>query len=368
MQIEETEERASVDFPIEHFPDRSARWLLQDKQYVRGLVEIVASELVTFLDFDQLIPLNRSFISDTLREQESDLVFSVPFRRGSETDELLIYILLEHQSTVDPLMGFRVLFYMTQLWDAQRREWESDDVPGSERRLRPILPMVLYTGERRWSVPLTLTDIMDIPDILSRFVPKFDTLFLSVKETDETDLTKTGHPLGWLLTVLQKEGASQEALSEALVQALSQLNLLNATESEQRYRAIMYLLLLILHRRPAEEHNELLTLVERHTEEMEISPMAQSMAEMLLERGKAQGIEQGIEQGKTQGVEQGIERGARETTIKNILSILNARFPQNNPQHIQQELELILDTDRLTQLHLRAIQASNFEAFLQALD
>jgi len=122
----------------------------------------------------------------------------------------------------------------------------------------------------------------------------------------------------------------------------------------------MYLLLLILHRRPAEEHNELLTLVERHTEEMEVSPMAQSMAEMLLERGKAQGIEQ--------GKAQGIEQGTRETTLKNILSILNARFPQNNPQRIQQELELILDTDRLTQLHLRAVQASNFEAFLQALD
>ena len=348
MHTEETDERAAVDFPIEHFPDRSARWLFQDKQYVRGLVEIVASELVAFLDFDQLTLLNRSFISDTLREQESDLVFSVPFRRGSETDELLIYILLEHQSTVDPLMGFRVLFYMTQLWDAQRRDWEADEVPRDERRLRPILPMVLYTGERRWSAPLTLTDIMDIPDILSRFVPQFDTLFLSVKETDEADLTKTGHPLGWLLTVLQKEGGSREALSEALVQALSQLNLLDVTESEQRHRAIMYLLLLILHRRPAEEHKELLTLVERHTEEMEVSPMAQSMAEVLLE--------------------QGVERGARETTIKNILSILKARFPQNNPQPVQQALELILDTNRLTQLHLMAVQAPSLEAFLQALD
>ena len=134
----------------------------------------------------------------------------------------------------------------------------------------------------------------------------------------------------------------------------------------------MYLLLLILHRRPAEEHNELLTLVERHTEDMEVSPMAQSMAEMLLERGKAQGIEQGkvqgIEQGKVQGIEQGIERGVRETTIKNILSIFDARFPQNNQQHVQQKLELILDADRLTQLHLRAIQTPNFEVFLQALD
>ena len=43
--------------------------------------------------------------------------------------------------------------------------------------------------------------------MLSRFVPTFDTLFLSVKETDASDLTRTDHPLGWLLTVLQKEHA-----------------------------------------------------------------------------------------------------------------------------------------------------------------
>ena len=61
MQAEEIEERASVDFPIEHFPDRSARWLLQDKQYVRGLVEIVASELVAFLDFDQTYTAQQKF-------------------------------------------------------------------------------------------------------------------------------------------------------------------------------------------------------------------------------------------------------------------------------------------------------------------
>ena len=76
--------------------------------------------------------------------------------------------------------------------------------------------------------------------------------------------------------------------------------------------------------------------------------MAQSMAEMLLERG--------------------LEQGARATTIKNILSVLNARFPQNNPQRIQRELELILDTNRLTQLHLMAVQAPSLEDFLQALD
>ena len=125
MARREREIGSFFDIPIEHFPDRSARWLLQDKENVRGLVEIVANELVAFLDFSRLAHLNRSFISDTLREQESDILFSVPFQDDSATDELLIYILIEHQSTVDVSMGFRVLFYMMQIWDSQRREWES---------------------------------------------------------------------------------------------------------------------------------------------------------------------------------------------------------------------------------------------------
>ena len=219
----ETEIRNFFDIPIEHFPDRSTRWLFQEKENVRGLVEIVANELAELIDFNQLTQLNRSFVSDALREQESDIVFRVPFHRGAEADELLIYILIEHQSTVDATMGFRVLFYMTQIWDSQRQEWKSKNVPKSEWRLRPILPIVFYTGLQRWNTPLTLNSIMDIPDVLSRFVPTFDTLFLNVKETDAANFTRPDHPIGWLLTVLQKENADTREV-ETMAQSIIELS------------------------------------------------------------------------------------------------------------------------------------------------
>ena len=173
----ETETLTFFNFPIEQFADRSTRWLLEDKENVRGLLEIVAEHLVTHLDFSQLAHINRSFIPDNLREQESDIVYSVPFRSESKTEELMIYILIEHQSTVDTTMGFRVLFYMTQIWDFQRREWESNNVPRNQWRFRPIIPIVLYTGEQRWQIPLSLSALIDLPDALSEFVPTFRTLF-----------------------------------------------------------------------------------------------------------------------------------------------------------------------------------------------
>ena len=70
-----------------HFPDKSTRWLLQDKENVRGLIEIIANQMVHLIDFNQLELQNRSFMSDMLEEQESDVLFSVPFKNGSETDE-----------------------------------------------------------------------------------------------------------------------------------------------------------------------------------------------------------------------------------------------------------------------------------------
>ncbi len=110
MQTKETEVISFVNFPIEQFQDRSTRWLLEDRENVRGLLEIVAEHLVSHLDFSQLTHINRSFIPDNLREQESDLVYTMPFRSESNTEELLIYVLIEHQSTIDTTMGFRVLF------------------------------------------------------------------------------------------------------------------------------------------------------------------------------------------------------------------------------------------------------------------
>ena len=343
------------DFTIEHFPDRSARWLFQYKQNVQGLLEIVANELVEFIDFSRLVPLNRRFISDTLQEQESDVVFSVPFQRGSKTEELIIYILIEHQSTVDVTMGVRVLSYMTELWAAQRRVWESDSVPKSERRLHLILPIVFYTGEQRWNAPLTLAGIMDIPEELARFVPTFDTLFLNVKETDEATLTQTDHSLGWLLTVLQKENADKAAMQRALERAISHLNTLDALETEQRQQALIYFLLLILHRRPAEEHEELITVVDRHTDEMEVRTMAQSMAEVLFEEGKVQGIEQGIEQ----------ER--QESAIRHILVVLKTKFSSDIVNVLTPAIQNISDVERLEELLPAAVEAESPEAFAQIL-
>ena len=140
-------------------------------------------------------------------------------------------------------------------------------------------------------------------------------------------------------------------MQRALERAMLHLNMLDVLEAEQKQQALIYLVLLILHRRPAVEHQDLITVVDRHTDEMEVETMAQSMAEVLFEEGKVQGIEQGIEQ----------ER--RESAIRHILVVLKTKFSADIVNVLTPAIENISDVERLEQLLPAAVEAESLEAF-----
>ena len=148
--------------PVREFADRGTKWLLESPGNVSGLIRILDVNLVEKIDFSRLHDEKKTFILNNLRQQESDLVFTAPFwdEEDKTEGEVLIYILIEHQSEPDISMGFRMLFYMTQIWDTQRREWERDKVPKSQWNFRPILPVLFYTGKSSWDIPISVTDAM----------------------------------------------------------------------------------------------------------------------------------------------------------------------------------------------------------------
>ena len=351
--------RETQDTQIEHFPDRSLRRLLQDWEYVRGLVQIIAPDIEAFLDFSRITYQKRSFISKALQERESDVLLSVPFQEdadATDTDALLIYILIEHQSTVDKTMGFRLLSYMVQIWETQRREWETEKLPENERRLQPILPILLYTGDRPWTVPVSLTTIMDVPEILERFVPSFDTLFLGVKETEAEALTQSGHPLGWLLRVLQKEHSDETEISEALTDAVSHLASVDENFAPQIAEALRYFVQLIFHRRSLEERDALVDIIRQHIQDhKELDTMAQTTAEFLREQGKAEGKVEGKAEGREEAETERAE-GKQEAVLK----LLQFRF-QNVPEVLSREISNIHNLSRLDTLLEQAMTAQSLD-------
>ena len=324
--------------------------MLRQREHLEALLALLLGPLVEAFDFENVTLLNRSFIPDELRTQESDMVFRIPFRTPDATaKEVIVYLLIEHQSTVDWSMGLRLLSYTVQIWMEERRQWDAEKRPQGEWRLTPIVPIVFYTGTSEWKTPLSVAALMDIPEVLTRFVPTFDTLLLDVNATDPNELTQTGHPLGWLLRVLQHEDSEAPVMRQALVDALKGLTDSQLDTSDQYLRAVLYIFLFLLHRRDGDEHQDLLhLLVEEQTHNKEVVDMTESIMERIQR--------------------QGIEQGERQASIKSTLMILKTRFPGADVETLTPALEAIEDMARLEQLIGEASVIDTFHAFQERID
>ena len=187
---------------------------------------------------------------------------------------------------------------------------------------------------------------MDVPEILERFVPSFDTLFLGVKETEAEALTQSGHPLGWLLRVLQKEHSEQtEKIREALTDAVSHLASIDEDFAPQVAEALRYFVQLIFHRRSLEERDTLVDIIRQHIQDdKELETMAQTTAEFLIEQGRAEGRAEAKVEAKQEAV----------------LKFLQLRF-QDVPEVLSREISNIHNLTHLDTLLEQAMTVQSLE-------
>ena len=66
-------------------------------------------------------------------------------------------------------------------------------------------------------------------------------------------------------------------------------------------------------------------------------------------------------------VAEGITQGAKEATLKNLLTVLNAKFHTEAVRALTPALENVDDLQRLEQLHLASVNAKTLDTFTEAL-
>lgn len=277
---------------IREFADRGVKWLLERPENLQGLLPVIAEDLAPCFDFSRVEALPPALIPRSLRKREADVIVRLPFRPPGEEKEreVIVFLLVEHQSMPDSLMPLRLLEGMVGLWRKQERNWKKRTL-AQERRLYPIIAIVFYTGSQHWSMPLELKSLMDLPEQLERFLPKFESLVLNLKATPEEELTKGTrgqHPFGWLLRVMQKEDASKEELMEALQIAIEHLASMEESEPGLWSEVIEYFMLIAYHRRETEEGREMSEKIVRQAREKQKAgapPKVWSLADQLMYEG-----------------------------------------------------------------------------------
>jgi predicted transposase/invertase (TIGR01784 family) len=146
---------------MEH--DASYKLLFSHPEMVVGLLRgFVREPWVEELDFSSLEKINASYVSEDLRQREDDVVWRV--KLGPRW--IYLYLLLEFQSTVEPFMAVRLLTYVGLLYqDLLRQGLISGKLP-------PVLPIVIYNGERAWTAATELAQLIEpMPPALRCYQP-----------------------------------------------------------------------------------------------------------------------------------------------------------------------------------------------------
>jgi predicted transposase/invertase (TIGR01784 family) len=137
---------------MHHPHDMMVRAVLSDLAEARSFLQThLPQEVSQALRWSTLTLLESSFVDEDLRASEADFLYEID--HVSSEEPVWIYVLLEHQSTPDRWMRFRLLKYCCRIWDMSFRAHPE------QRELRAIVPLVFYQGEHSWSYSSEFADL-----------------------------------------------------------------------------------------------------------------------------------------------------------------------------------------------------------------
>jgi hypothetical protein len=191
--------------------DSSYKFLFSNPELVRDLIMgFIPDDWLHSLDCATLEKVPGSYISDDFQQREDDIVWRV--KVGG--DWIYLYLLIEFQSSVDKYMALRMMVYVGLLYqDLIKR----GDVL-ADGRLPPILPIVLYNGNQRWT---SVTDIADlipvVPGLVEQFKPRLKYLFIDENTYSDTELASLNNLVA---AVFRFEHADNPAAMQDLISLL----------------------------------------------------------------------------------------------------------------------------------------------------
>ena len=281
------------------------------------LTTFVKEEWVADLDFQNCQTIDKSFISEHYKETESDLLYKV----GLRGREIYIYILIEFQSTVDDFMALRVLNYITNFY--------MDYIAGDRgvKKLPAVFPIVLYNGERRWTAPVNLKNLIEENPSLSQFSLDFQYFLIA-----ENQYSKEA-----LLTI--RNIVSTLFLAESHYDVdLLESELINLFEAEADKQAVSLLLnwfkQLATYGRIDSSDYQSLEQVYRTQEEVRtvLVTALEKERKDIFEKGKIEGKTEGKMEGKMEGkveVAKGmLSKGLEVSLISEITALSEAQIEQ----------------------------------------
>ncbi|WP_073567456.1 Rpn family recombination-promoting nuclease/putative transposase [Archangium sp. Cb G35] len=251
---------------------------------------VLPAHVVSEVDWSSLRQESGSVVDPELRETESDLLFTARLHSGRS---LLLYVLLEHQSSVDSWMALRMLRYVVRQVERWRQEHP-------ESALLPvIIPLVMYHGpDGAWTAPRRMEELFDLPEeeearerwraLLPRFEYLLDDL---TAEREEALRARSGPPLArlaWLVLRYARTGELAHRLPDWMV-LFAQVQA--APEGAEHLLVVIRYMLWV--EKDAAVHAAARQVLHSVLDEQRAEELMGTWAEDMMERGVQKGLVQG---------------------------------------------------------------------------
>lgn len=299
---------------LNNIHDKSYKDLYSNKKVFIDLVqEMLKAPWSKDLKPDNLTLINKSYISSDYEEQESDIVYSANINNG----EVIFYVLLEFQSTVDYRMPLRLFFYISEIlreYAKNARHKKSD----RNLKIPAVIPIVLYNGKNKWDVPTKFRDIVYNGEIFGHNIVDFNYDIFDINHDYAKEELINSKSITSAIFLLDQKVSPVEFLNR--IKAIV-LYFDNLTVKEKQ--VLKHWIKNSVEESLAKEAVEILDASKEEVETM-VASNAFILTEMQ-EQAKAKGREEGIEAGREEGIKK--QKEADRVAQSNVaLKLLMKRF------------------------------------------
>ena len=280
------------------------------------------------LDYTTLTREVDTFTNEQLAEQLADLVFSVQY--GGQAIRLVL--LLEHKSYTEEYPHFQINRYLLNLWESQLKQ---------KQPLTPILPVIVYHGNRRWKRRRVPDYFSPIDKTLLAYLPAFDYLLIDLSTLSDEKLPTLRSDYARLTAILLQNSRRKRELTRLLDTFADVVRRLVETPAGQRFVGTGFLYLSytsnltkvelfgIFSRISSQTESSTMTVAEELIQEGRELERRQAMtvAEELIQEGRQQAMtaaEELMQEGRQQAM-----TAAKELVHQNKVKFIHAMLKLN---------------------------------------
>ena len=297
--------------------DKTFKAALSNVRVARDFLEAhLPKDLLAVTDLEHLELQDRNFLNELREEAEVDVLYKTLI----DGREAYLYLLLEHQSSIDKLMPFRVLKYIVHVMDRH--------VKLTGKKVLPLVyPLVVYHGRKKWPYSTDIREIVDAPkEFIDRFFLKPFHL-IDLGHIDDEELKR--HATAGVVEFIFKHIHDWDMLP-AIREAADLMR--RIVEGGGR-DVVAIMLQYALSRGEISKDDEFYSIIRE-----KISPEVEETVMSLAQKIKQEGIQEGIRE----GIREGIYKNQLQTAISMLAEGADPKFVARHTKLTAEEVGKLL--------------------------